>query len=165
MIVVRPNPSYVALTVVALNPDGSMKLDVVSGTVRVYCVGSGGSEVNYLVPTPLVQVGATSAWRYMWHPVSLAEGIYTAEFILTDALAVASIGTDDISVTDYATGAALSLAASDIAILKQIGTGRYQIVGNQLILYAADDSPMYTFDLLDENGNPSMDAVFERVPA
>lgn len=52
------------------------------------------------------------------------------------------------------------------AALKKIGTNRWQIIGNQLIVYDDDGlAPLYTFDLKDSDGEPAMENVFERTPA
>lgn len=59
----------------------------------------------------------------------------------------------------------------DIAILKQIETGKWQIhtTGpneNQLVLYDEDGvTALYTFDLADEDGNPVSTGPFRRTPA
>ena len=43
--------------------------------------------------------------------------------------------------------------------------GRWRIVDNQMICYGSDnETPLATFNLLDKNGNPAMEKVFERVP-
>lgn len=45
-----------------------------------------------------------------------------------------------------------------------IAGGRWRIVGDQMIFYASDNVTEVTrFDLFDDSGNPSSDAVFERV--
>lgn len=42
--------------------------------------------------------------------------------------------------------------------------GRWKIVNNQMLFYAPDNVTLLaTFNLLDQNGQPTMDAVFERV--
>jgi len=47
----------------------------------------------------------------------------------------------------------------------QILKGRWKIVSNQMIMYDSDDTtPLFTFDLKDLAGNPSMNTVFERDP-
>jgi hypothetical protein len=45
-----------------------------------------------------------------------------------------------------------------------ISGGRWKIIGNQMVFYRADNSTEITrFNLFDDLGAPSMDAVFERV--
>ena len=56
-------------------------------------------------------------------------------------------------------------ALEDLELIRQIEGGRWRIVNNQMIFYAADGvTPLKTFDLLDENGQPTMTQPFERVP-
>lgn len=44
--------------------------------------------------------------------------------------------------------------------------GRWRIVGNQMVFYKEDNSTeVARFDLYDDAGNPTMDAVFERTRA
>lgn len=53
---------------------------------------------------------------------------------------------------------------SDIEIIKQIETGRWKIIDNQMIFYMEDGTtPLLVFDLKDNTGSPSMTNVFERV--
>lgn len=53
----------------------------------------------------------------------------------------------------------------DINIIKKIETGRWKMVGNQIIFYDSDGTtPLYTFDLKDENGDPTMENPLERTP-
>lgn len=52
-----------------------------------------------------------------------------------------------------------------IQSLLDVGYGRWKILNNQMIFYASGSSttPVATFNLFDDAGNPTMDAVFERV--
>lgn len=53
----------------------------------------------------------------------------------------------------------------DINIIKAIETGRWRMVSNQIIFYDSDGTtPLYTFDLKDGDGNPTMENPLERVP-
>ena len=99
MILISLNEPSVTLQVYALEQDGSDKLDVSSGTVRVYYVAA-GSEVELLVSTPLVQVGATNVWRYEWSPVSFPTGEYIAEFSLVDVYGSSTTIGEDVVVRD-----------------------------------------------------------------
>ena len=165
MILYLPNPSEVALQVYALKADGSEKLNVASGTVRVYQI-VGGSESTILAATPLAQVGATNKWRYVWNPGSLAAGEYVAEYIITDADALTAKIPEDIIVKDIAKQSTLLLVQADVDIIKKVETGRWKIVANQMLFYDDDGTTvLLTFDLKDDAGFPSMDRVFERVPA
>lgn len=57
-------------------------------------------------------------------------------------------------------------AALDLAFLRQMESGRWRIVDNQMIFYAEDGvTPLRAFDLKDADGNPTTTDVLERVPA
>ena len=159
-----PNPSQVVLQIYALNPDGTQKTDVVSGTVRVFHIVA-GSEVDDLVATALVQVGGTNKWRYVWAPGSLAAGEYTAEYIIQDSGARTGRYSEGVIVKDIAEQSTLVLVQADVEIIKKVETGRWRIVSNQMIFYDDDEvTPILTFDLKDQAGLPSMTDVFERDP-
>lgn len=164
MILVLPNPSQVILQAYALNPDGSQKTDVTSATVRVYNIVA-GSENDILAVQSMSQVGGTNKWRYVWTPGSLATGEYTAEYILQDASKTTKIG-EEITVKDIALQSTLTLVQADVTVIKQVESGRWKMVGNQMIFYSDDDvTPLLTFDLKDDSGLPTMTNVYERVPA
>ena len=53
--------------------------------------------------------------------------------------------------------------SSSVGFIEAIEGGRWHIVGNQMVFYAANGmSEVARFDLFDSVGNPTMDAVFER---
>jgi hypothetical protein len=156
------NEAELTLQVYALKANGSEKLDVVSGTVRVYYV-SGGVETNVLGPTALVNP-SDNIWRYNWTPGALPVGEYVAEYVLSDASRTTRVG-EDLVVRDIATESRLTLVQDDITIIKAVETGRWKIVGNQMLFYEDDGvTVLLTFNLLDDLGLPTMDCVFERVP-
>ena len=156
-LLLLPNPARVMLQTVAVSLDGQPKLDIVSGTVRVYDLASGG-EVTVLAATPLVRVGITSTWRLAWSPASLPVGHYVAEYTLHDSVRT-NVTVEDIAVHDLAQQA-------DLTIVRQVETGRWRIIANQMVIFADDGStPLLTFNLFDALGAPSMDSVFQRVPA
>lgn len=166
MLMVRPDPVSISLSILAQKPDGTAKTDIVSGSVRVYHVTDAGAEVEDLTATPLVQVGTTSVWRYLWEPASLSEGSYIVEYTLTDALALVGLATEDLNVSDYATQGAQAVMAGKVHAIYKIELGHWKIVDNQMIYYELDGStPYLIYDLFDASGNPSMTKVFERVPA
>jgi len=101
MLLVMPNPEEVPLQTIAQELDGTPKLDVISGTVRVYLLTSGGETV-LLAPTALV--GDESVWRYIWEPESLAEGDYIIEYTLVDSEDLTSISIEDLAVVDTSGG-------------------------------------------------------------
>jgi hypothetical protein len=157
-LLLRPNPAAVVLQAIAIELDGTAKVNVVSGTVRVYGLAT-GVDVNILPPSPLARVGATSTWRLPWTPASLPEGRYVAEYTLTDSGGLTTVLVEDIAVHDLAQQA-------DLAIVKAVETGRWQILNNTMVFYDTNGTtPLLTFDLLDLAGLPTMDAVYQRVPA
>jgi hypothetical protein len=157
-LLLLPNPVQVNLQTTAISLDGQPKADVVSGTVRVYHVAA-GVEVADLALTALARVGTTTTWRLAWGPMSLPAGHYVAEYRLVDSGGRVSVTVEDVAVHDLAQQA-------DLALVRQVETGRWQIVANQMIFYATDGTtPLLTFDLTDADGDPSMDSVFQRVPA
>ena len=53
-----------------------------------------------------------------------------------------------------------------IAALYEVQYGRWKITNNQMLFYASDNTTLLaTFNLFDDQGVPTMDAVFERVKA
>lgn len=170
MILIDLNQTEVTLQIFALNPDGSDKLDVSIASVRVYYL-TGGTETPVLASTPLVQVGATNVWRYTWNPATLPVREYVAEYSLADSAGTAITIGEDIVVRDMAAQTTLSdvqstlaLVQADLEIVKQVETGRWKIIGNQMLFYDDTDSVILTFNLFDDGGLPSMTTVFERVP-
>jgi len=147
MILCHANTGIVRLQIVARNPDGTSKLDVVSGSVRVYQVNSSGTEVIKLAATPLVGTAAP-IWRYQWQPATLPDGAYIIEYTLTDGAityapvtddlismsdatvdveggctsALAAYGTDGVAITGEAAAAATSILAN---ITTDHGAGLY----------------------------------------
>lgn len=60
----------------------------------------------------------------------------------------------------------VSNIASDLATLLQVTVGRWKIANNQMLFYDADGvTVLYTYNLLDADGAPTMTSVFERTPA
>ena len=75
----------------------------------------------------------------------------------------------DVSATDptaYGTESIyVSKLANSIDSIKKIESGRWRIINNQLIFYDENETDvLYTFDLLDSDGNPSVTSVYERRP-
>lgn len=163
MIIELPNPSQVNLQVVVRELDGSPRTSLTSANVRVFHV-VGATETEVLASVPLVQVGSTSTWRYVWEPASLAIGQYVIEYTLVDDDAVTWIGTEDLAVNDFAQETTLVALGVDLEIIRKVETGRWKMVNDQMIFYDDDGvTPLFTFNLYDLAGNPSMDNVFERV--
>ncbi len=71
--------------------------------------------------------------------------------------------TEDIMVTEEETK--INSIQTDLTRVKQIESGRWKIINNQMIFYDSDGvTPILTFDLKDENGNPIEAFPKERVP-
>lgn len=163
MIWADVNAASVPLQAYALTPDGQPKLDVVSGTVRVYHLDS-GVEVVDLPAASLVNVH-TNLWRYDWAPAALPPGGYVAEFHMIDADGLSTRFGEDIAVKDYALQSTLLLLAADLELVRKVETGRWKIVNNQMTFYDDDGvTALLVFNLRNEAGVPAMDDVFERVP-
>jgi len=155
MILWDLNASELTLQAYAETPTGRIKLDVVSANVRVYRVVS-GVEINVLSQVPMSNI-SVNLWRYDWTPTSLAVGEYVIEYEMVDSTGATFLGGKDAIVRDVAT-------QTDLAIVKTVETGRWQIVNNQMIFYDDDGTTqLLVFDLFDESGNPSMGNVFQRV--
>lgn len=134
MIWTTPNPTRVALQITALEASGEPKLDVVSGTVRVYHV-TGAGEVVDLAATPLARVGVTSTWRYAWVPASLAAAQYVIEYTLVDAGAT-YVSVEDLVVSDAAADALVAYGAATAA---DVTTSEAVITGAIAAVPAATD--------------------------
>jgi len=56
--------------------------------------------------------------------------------------------------------------ADDVPVIKQVLTGKWEITGNQLIMYDDDGTtPLYTFDLANAAGAAASTRIFKRTPA
>ena len=57
----------------------------------------------------------------------------------------------------------LNSITGSIGVIRDMTEGRWKIVSNQMIFYASDNvTEVARFDLFDDVGSPTMDAVFER---
>lgn len=144
MIVERPDPSQLDLQATVQNVDGSPKLALASALVRVYHL-DGSAEIVDLLPTTLVQVGETNVWQYIWAPGTLARGQYFAEYSLVDGNGVASVNTEPIVIEDFA-------QQTDLDLLVQLESGKWEIVNNQMIFYDTGDVEIMRFNLYDIDG-------------
>lgn len=146
------------------------------GPSRVNLTGALG--VGYTV---LDSAGATVTARTTTGVYQIAPGIYSAPVIfpdnfkgqvLWDAPATGSL------VQVYAAeeqnylqnnptvdiiAAQLTLVSGSVDFIKKIEGGRWKIVSNQMLFYDETNSNLVaTFDLYDELGSPTNDAVMER---
>jgi hypothetical protein len=155
------SPSQLVLDIVALKPDGDAKTNVTSATVRVFKIVS-GSEVDVLSLQALTQVGSTNVYRYVWTPGTLDAGNYLIEYKLEDSDSLLTTVHEEL-VAGYLE-ADIDAIASDVEVIKKIETGRWKIIANQLILYGPDNTTeIARFNLFDSSGNPTSDAVADRV--
>jgi hypothetical protein len=83
--------------------------------------------------------------------------------ILEVSSSVSNINTDFDSVSS-AVSSAVTVLNSVTQDIYDMQFGRWHVVGNQMVFYRADNvTEIARFDLKDDAGNPTMDAVFERV--
>lgn len=146
------------------------------GKSRLNATGSTG--VGYQL---LDQVGAVTSPRTTSGVYQTAPGIYAAYISFPDnfrgqvlwdtgtAFLTASYATEQYNVEENDprvadTNTRVIAMQADIQRLIDIQYGRWKIVGNQMIFYKEDNSTVVaTYNLFDDLGAPSMDAVFDRV--
>jgi hypothetical protein len=157
-------------TVTLYNPVGSE----VSGSVTVTIseVADGNYRVSF-TPTSL------GIWKVVIkHPTYFSQGkensylIFNNDIDSVDDDIVNLNGSTFTAIPDMAKETSLIAQSGviatilvDVTAIKKIETGRWKITNNQMIFY--DDNgvtPLYTYDLKDDVGNPTMTNPFERVP-
>lgn len=160
MLIVLVNSSSVTLEASVLGLDGSPKQNVASGTVRVFHLVS-GSEVIDLAATALVRVGTTNVWRYVWIPGDLPVGNYIAEFQMTDTDGATGTSVEDVAVQDPS-----GVPAQILQLLRKVETNRWKLFPpNNWVLYDDNQTtPLLQFRTFDQDANPSIEDVFERIP-
>lgn len=115
--------------------------------IKTETVATGGVDVNALAAALWALIGPSGN---------------TALESLETAAAEAEAAAAGVLVVD----GKVDTIAADVAVLRQMESGRWRIVDNQMIFYADDGvTPLRTFDLKDADGVPTMTDVFERVPA
>jgi len=98
----------------------------------------------------------------------------TIGYIAPDNTSIADIKADVENVT-YGLSAiktdtgntvtSVNTMAVDVALIKKVESKRWKIINNQMIFYDDDNTtPILTFDLKDDLGNPTMSSPFERMP-
>jgi hypothetical protein len=117
-----------------------------SQPIKTETVATAGVDVNAL---------AAAVWALLGPSGNTT--LASLESAATQALAAATgIGVVDVKVDDI---------AAQVAIVKQVETGRWKIASNVLTVYAQDGvTPLVQFALKDAGGAPTMTDVFERVP-
>ncbi len=159
MIVERPDPSQVLLQVAVQNLDGTPKTVLADAAVRVYHM-AGATETVDLSSTPIVQVGSSNIWRYVWAPGALPVGQYFAEYTLEDADGALFVDVEGVVVQDFALQA-------DVELIRKVETGRWRIdqVTDKMYFYDENGTDVILeFDLKDINGLPNHINIFERDP-
>lgn len=177
MIETFTNPSQIVLQYTALTHEGTAKLDVLSGSVRVFHL-SGGVEVEDLPPTPLVQSGATSVWRYIWvSPLLAAAGTFIVEYTLADE-DVVHVDIEDLTVRDAAAEDQtivarltsienlLTTMGADMGTVLDVHLGRQKLnaTTTRWTLYTRAGAVLKEFDVKNDLGAPSVDRIFDRIP-
>ena len=156
MIILRPNPSQVILQTLAQNLDGTPKTTLSDADVRVYHIDATGTEIEDLASTTLSQVGSTNTWRYRWEPLSLSVNRYQAEYTLLDLDGATMVGVEELVVEDFAIQA-------DLLVVKQVETGKWKIINNQMIFYEEDNTTeIFRCNLFNSAGLPAMEDIYER---
>lgn len=97
------------------------------------------------------------------HEVGTGTGIYGAQITFTTEFSGSILWDTGTSSPVYATEE-YNPTDERLKFNFDIAGGRWRIVGDQMIFYASDNVTEVTrFNLFDDGGNPSSDAVFERV--
>ena len=176
------NASQIVLERAPLEPNGELKMNVDTATVRVYSVVA-GSEVDALASQSLINV-RSNVWRYIWEPVSLSAGQYRIEYTFDDtiittneqedlevldmatatALAAAQSDIDTIG-TDMATATALAAAQSDITDCKDAALGNRVMDASGLETRYREDgiTELGTYQYNDVSGDPSTTSIYQRI--
>lgn len=92
------NQDPIVLYILAQNYDGSIKDNVVSGTVRVYFIDSGVKN-DLLGITSLIEI-SNGEWIYEWSPISINVGQYIIEYNLLGEVGENVTVLDNLVITD-----------------------------------------------------------------
>lgn len=146
------------------------------GRLRLDATGSSGVGYQLLDQTGSIVSSRTTSGVYQTAP-----GIYAAYVSFPDNFRgqilwdtgtyfpTASYATEQYNVEENDprvadTNARVISMQSDIDRLVDIQYGRWKILNNQMVFYKEDNSTVVaTYDLFDDTGSPTMDAVFDRV--
>lgn len=152
------------------NVDGS-PLTGQTPTFSTYCDETGS---DILPKPPITEVkGGLYVFTPSFHANHLLcyvidAGVNSLSRYFTDILRPESFDVDQIATaaTNAASAAAAATNAATVStIVKKIQTNRWIVASNQLIIYDDDrTTPLYTFNLFDQNGIPTMTSIFQRVP-
>lgn len=82
----------------------------------------------------------------------------------TSSYAVEQYNVEENNPTVDDNNTMLNYLTGTVSALYDISYGKWQIIANQMIFYRSDNTTeVARFDLFDDTGAPSMDAVFKRV--
>jgi hypothetical protein len=148
-------------------------LSVNFGKLKADAIGVNG--VGYKI---LDQAGSVATARTTVGVYQTAPGIYAALITLSNDFigqvvwdtgtffATTSYASEDLNVIAKLDDLYDMVAAMDERIqgIYDVQFGRWKIINNQMIFYKDDNvTEVVRFNLLDDAGNPSIDAVFERL--
>lgn len=139
-----------------------VQTDVDALATAVAGVQSDTDNIQTRIPAALV------SGRMDVHVGAMGAGVVTASAVATDAIDADAISASAVAEIQngLATSGDLSGLVSQLNTLEAVAIGRWRVANNQLILYELDGTtPLVTFDLFDDSGDPSMTRIFERVPA
>jgi len=116
---------------------------------------------------------ATGLYTRSYTPLVVGE--YTIQYIvysdsnhlvpdtIYDEISAESMSVTDSVVDDIWAHSSATQLLNDVALIKQIETGRWKIIDNQMIFYQDDNSTeVARFNLYDSNGQLSQANIFER---
>jgi hypothetical protein len=139
-----------------------IQTDVDALATAVAGVQADTDNIQTRIPAALV------SGRMDTHVGAMGAGVVTASAVATDAIDADAISASAVAEIQngLVTSGDLSTILSTLETLEAVAIGRWRVIGDQLILYELDGTtPLVTFDLFDDSGNPSMTRIFERVPA
>jgi hypothetical protein len=88
----------------------------------------------------------------------------TGEALGTIAYAVEQYNVEENDPKVALTYTTVQTISGSVEVIRDFTEGRWQIVANQMIFFKSDNvTEVARFDLHDAGGNPTMDAVFERL--
>lgn len=146
-----------------------------SGESLTFCIHDGTTP--NIAEIPMRERNRDGVYTLGWNTASLTDEVYFY-YIESKGLAIEhgiilnnpliSRICDSIAVQSSLLGLQSELTITKMAVLnlQKIQTGRWKLQNNQLVIYDSDGvTPLLNFDLKDENGEATMQNVFERVPS
>lgn len=95
-----------------------------------------------------------------------SNGIYKYSFVAPTGIQRMIADVSAVDPVAYGTeSVCVSALTNNMNLIKKIESGGWKIINNQMIFYDENGTTeLFTFDLLDSNGNPSTTTVYERKP-